>query len=108
MHSPDVFASFQPAFAPYEGTDLPVHSPIDGGLLTTLRTHTKADVAEAIERASVAFGAWRNVPAPKRGELVRRLGQKLREHKERLAWLVTVENGKILEEGRGEVQEMID
>lgn len=90
------------------GSDLPVHSPIDGELLATLRVDTAGEVEAKIARSVAAFRKWSQVPAPRRGELVRQLGEKLREKKEDLAQLVTIECGKILTEGRGEVQEMID
>lgn len=92
----------------FRGDDLVVTSPVDGAVLASLRFDTEAEVEAKIARSVEAFKAWREVPAPRRGELVRRLGEKLREHKEALATLVTLECGKILEEGRGEVQEMID
>jgi aldehyde dehydrogenase (NAD+) len=88
--------------------DLPVVSPIDGSRLARLRTHDEAQVARAIEAAQHAFLAWRSVPAPKRGELVRLFGDELRASKEPLGRLITIETGKILSEGLGEVQEMID
>jgi aldehyde dehydrogenase (NAD+) len=84
------------------------HSPIDGSLLGTVETASAADVAAAIGRAREAFLAWRLVPPPRRGELVRRLGEVLREDKDALGRLVSRESGKILSEGLGEVQEMID
>ena len=87
---------------------LPVRSPIDGKPAGHLRTATAAEAAAAIDRAQAAFLRWRNVPAPVRGELVRLLGDQLRRHKEALGRLVTLETGKILSEGLGEVQEMID
>lgn len=104
----DTLTPYNAAIQPALGGDLPVRSPIDGSLLATLKTHGASDVATAAERAQAAFLAWREVPAPRRGELVRRFGEVLRTHKEDLARLVTAECGKILEEGRGEVQEMID
>jgi aldehyde dehydrogenase (NAD+) len=90
------------------GSDLPVRSPRDGAQLALLRADRVADVEAAVDLAHRAFLAWRLVPAPVRGELVRLFGQTLRRHKEPLARLVTLETGKILTEGRGEVQEMID
>jgi aldehyde dehydrogenase (NAD+) len=81
---------------------------VDGKLLGTLKTESSAAIDAKIEAADKAFRAWRVVPAPKRGELIRILGEELRAAKEPLAKLVTLECGKILEEGRGEVQEMID
>lgn len=90
------------------GEDLVVSSPIDGSELARLRSDSREDVDAKIQLAVHAFREWSQVPAPKRGELVRLYGEKLRENKEELAKLVTIECGKILEEGRGEVQEMID
>lgn len=87
---------------------LSVCSPIDGGELAKITETSLADVEDIIKSAHAMFLKWRLVPAPKRGELVRLLGEELRAHKEELAHLVTLECGKILEEGRGEVQEMID
>lgn len=94
--------------AKYSGDDLTVTSPIDGSILARLRYDTQAEIDEKIALSVRAFEAWREVPGPRRGELVRLLGEKLRANKEELARLVTLECGKILEEGRGEVQEMID
>src|SRR5919108_2919708 len=88
--------------------DLVVRSPIDGAEIARLKSHTPAQVAAAIGKAHDAFRTWREVPAPKRGELIRLFGEELRAAKESLGELVTVEAGKILEEGKGEVQEMID
>lgn len=93
---------------PESGGDLPVHSPIDGTLITTLATNDAAQSEACVAAASSAFDAWRRIPAPKRGELVRRLGDRLREEKQSLARLVTIECGKPLSEALGEVQEMID
>ena len=83
-------------------------SPIDGQLIGAVAPASSADVSAACERAHQAFLAWRTVPAPRRGELVRLLGEELRAAKEPLARLVTLEAGKIVQEGLGEVQEMID
>jgi aldehyde dehydrogenase (NAD+) len=90
------------------GGSLRVFSPIDGAELAQARTHTPAEVGESIARAQTAFRAWRDVPAPRRGELVRLLGDELRSEKESLGKLISLETGKILSEGLGEVQEMID
>lgn len=87
---------------------LRVHSPIDGQELARIAETPLSDVEAIIKTAHAAFLEWRLVPPPKRGELVRLLGKELRTHKEELAHLVTLECGKILEEARGEVQEMID
>ncbi|MBK8907924.1 MAG: aldehyde dehydrogenase family protein [Rhodospirillales bacterium] len=88
--------------------DLPVHTPIDGSEIARV-IHTGQDAARAaIDDAEAAFLAWRSVPAPRRGELVRSFADELRAHKSALGRLVTIETGKILAEGEGEVQEMID
>lgn len=104
----DVVNKLIPNLADFSGNDLPVHTPIDGSQIASLRIHTSTEIETILAQSVTAFKAWRLVPAPRRGELVRLLGNKLREHKEDLAKLVTLECGKILEEGRGEVQEMID
>jgi aldehyde dehydrogenase (NAD+) len=88
--------------------DLVAHSPIDGSITARLATHDAAATTAAIARAQGAFTVWRSVPAPRRGELIRLLGEELRAHKDQLAALVTIEAGKITAEARGEVQEMID
>jgi len=88
------------------GGALPVQSPITGEIIANLQPTTAA--AEAIAEAHEAFLAWRTVPAPKRGELIRQFGEDLRAERETLGRLVTLEAGKILSEGVGEVQEMID
>ncbi len=88
--------------------DLVARSPITGGELTRLRSHSPGQVAEIVAAASDAFLTWRTVPAPVRGQLVRELGGLLRAHKADLGALVSIEAGKIRSEGLGEVQEMID
>ncbi len=90
------------------GGTLSVTTPIDGSEIARLATHSTADVEAMIDRGRAAFDVWRQVPAPRRGELVRLLGEELRADKDRLGALVTLECGKILQEGLGEVQEMID
>jgi aldehyde dehydrogenase (NAD+) len=85
-----------------------VHTPIDGSLLATVLEASPADYERVAASVHEAFTAWRVVPAPKRGELVRRWGELLRRHKDDLGRLVSVEMGKSLQEGWGEVQEMID
>mgnify|MGYP001413598038 FL=1 len=92
----------------YRNGDIAVVTPIDGSEIGRVRTATPAEVDTAIANAQRAFEAWRQVPAPRRGELVRLFGDQLRRHKEDLGALVTWECGKILQEGLGEVQEMID
>jgi aldehyde dehydrogenase (NAD+) len=88
--------------------DLVSRSPIDGAVIARLRKHTRADLEEAIVRADRIFEKWRMEPAPRRGQIVREIGEALRRHQDDLGSLVTLEAGKILAEGRGEVQEMID
>ncbi len=91
-----------------EGGSLVATSPISGETLAELAVHTAGDCDAAVAAAVAAFRQWRLVPAPRRGEFVRRLGEKLRLHKDALGRLVTIEAGKVLSEGLGEVQEMID
>ncbi|WP_313454910.1 aldehyde dehydrogenase family protein [Pseudomonas sp.] len=88
--------------------DYPVHTPIDGSQIASVHLLGQAETTAAIERAHRAFDSWRSVPAPRRGELVRLFGEVLREHKADLGELVSIEAGKITQEGLGEVQEMID
>jgi len=88
--------------------DLVVRSPIDGQEIARLKSDTRSGAAKKIARADEAFRAWRQVPAPRRGELIRLFGEELRAHKDALGRLVSIEAGKILQEGLGEVQEMID
>ena len=88
--------------------DLAAVTPIDGSEIGRVCTASPAAVAASIETAQAAFAQWRTVPAPRRGELVRLLGEELRTHKDALGALVTLEAGKIASEGLGEVQEMID
>lgn len=90
------------------GPNIASHTPIDGSLLAEVSTTSVTDFEQVIETAEAAFEIWRKVPAPKRGEIVRQFGDKLREHKESLGQLVSLEMGKSLQEGLGEVQEMID
>ncbi len=90
------------------GLELEVYSPIDGGRLATVRKVTEEEYDAIVDKAHAAFLVWRKVPAPRRGDLVRQLGNKLREKKAELGALVTLEMGKIRQEGEGEVQEMID
>jgi len=94
--------------AAHRGADLVVRTPIDGSVLATLHADDAASIDAKLAAASAAFAAWRDVPAPRRGELMRLVGEELRAHKADLGRLVTIESGKILQEGLGEVQEMID
>ena len=103
----DLFARLKLA-PPPTGDGLVARSPIDGATLARLPLHSTAEIDATIAAAHAAFPAWRDTPAPVRGELVRLLGEELRTHKEALGDLVTLETGKIVAEARGEVQEMID
>jgi aldehyde dehydrogenase (NAD+) len=91
-----------------EGTLINVRNPADGSLIAQMRPASAEDYEAVVGSAAEAATAWRRVPAPKRGEAVRLLGEELRRHKTDLGTLVSLENGKILAEGLGEVQEMID
>ncbi|WP_430473855.1 L-piperidine-6-carboxylate dehydrogenase [Thalassospira lucentensis] len=87
---------------------LKVQTPVDGSEFASVTETTPAEMLDVIGDAKKAFGAWRQVPGPRRGELVRLLGEELRAAKEPLGRLVSLECGKIYQEGLGEVQEMID
>ncbi len=104
----DILAKLELDPAHFSGGDLSVTSPIDGSEIGSVKMDDAASVDAKITAANSAFLTWRQVPAPRRGELVRLLGEELRTHKDALGALVTAECGKILEEGKGEVQEMID
>ncbi|HEY3623071.1 MAG TPA: aldehyde dehydrogenase family protein [Roseiarcus sp.] len=108
MTSEDVLERLGLTPAELLGGSLSVRSPIDGAEIARIREMPAADVPGIIERAQGAFLAWREVPPPRRGELVRLLAEELRASKEALGALVTLEVGKIVSEGLGEVQEMID
>ena len=90
------------------GKGMSVRSPINGQTIATIAEAGPKDVTAAVGRAHAAFQEWRHVPAPKRGELVRLLGDELRKSKAELGRLVSIEAGKVTAEGLGEVQEMID
>lgn len=90
------------------GARLESYSPVDGELIASVVQASKEDYEKVIAKAQEAFVHWRTVPAPQRGELVRQMGNKLRDYKEPLGKLVSYEMGKSLQEGLGEVQEMID
>ncbi|MEO6910288.1 MAG: aldehyde dehydrogenase family protein, partial [Edaphobacter sp.] len=96
-----------PTSAYTRGT-LTTHTPITGETIAQIPTITPAATTDAIAAAHKAFLQWRTVPAPRRGELIRLLAEELRAEKDALGRLVTIETGKILSEGLGEVQEMID
>ena len=88
--------------------DLRVHTPIDGKEIAQIPSDDVDSLSDKLEKSQHAFETWRSVPAPHRGELVRLFGDELRRNKQYLGALVTLESGKILQEGLGEVQEMID
>ena len=90
------------------GEQIDSYSPVDGKLIASVAAASQADYEVAILKSQEAFKVWRQMPAPKRGEIVRQLGDKLRDYKEPLGKLVSYEMGKSLQEGLGEVQEMID
>ena len=86
------------------GPALEVYSPIDGSRLSTVTQVTEDEYDQVVKRAQEAFLEWRKVPAPKRGDVIRQLGNRLRDKKRSLGALVTLEMGKIKAEGEGEVQ----
>ncbi len=108
MNLAEIFENLGLDINNYQDGSLNVVSPADGQKIGSLKEDTAADVSAKVAKSTEAFSAWKQVPAPVRGELVRLYGEKLRANKEALSRLVTAECGKILEEGRGEVQEMID
>ena len=91
-----------------KGAVIQSFSPVDGKLIASVTSATEKEYEEVVETAADAFKVWRNMPAPKRGEIVRQIGEELRKFKEPLGKLVSYEMGKSLQEGLGEVQEMID
>lgn len=91
-----------------KGEKIDSYSPVDGKLIASVNAASEADYEAVILKAQEAFTEWRTIPAPKRGEIVRQLAEKIREYKEPLGKLVSYEMGKSLQEGLGEVQEMID
>lgn len=88
--------------------DVPIRTPIDGQVFGYLTKTTPEEIARIIDRSYATSNIWKNVPAPKRGELIRQFGNAIRNNKDYLAKLITIESGKILSESLGEVQEMID
>jgi aldehyde dehydrogenase (NAD+) len=91
-----------------KGKQIDSYSPVDGQLIASVNAATSTDYANVLSSAETAFKIWRLMPAPKRGEIVRQVGDELRKYKEPLGKLVSYEMGKSLQEGLGEVQEMID
>jgi len=90
------------------GEKITSYSPADGAIIAAVDSATEADYEAVVLKAQEAYAEWRTWPAPKRGEIVRQLGEKIREYKTALGTLVSYEMGKSLQEGLGEVQEMID
>ncbi|WIV97382.1 L-piperidine-6-carboxylate dehydrogenase [Kinneretia aquatilis] len=107
-HITELLSALGVSSSAFTGGTLNVRSPIDGAALGAVHEASAEDMRAAVARAHAAFLDWRNVPAPKRGELVRLFGEELRAHKADLARLVSLEAGKVSSEGEGEVQEMID
>ena len=103
-----IFKSLGLALPSDSPTGLEVHTPIDGSLLARVAVTPDAQISASIARAHARYLNWRDVPAPKRGELVRAFGEAVRRHKEPLGRLITLETGKIVQEGLGEVQEVVD
>ncbi|GAA6158907.1 aldehyde dehydrogenase family protein [Ruegeria sp. HU-ET01832] len=108
MTAQTTLANLDLTVAELTGGSLAVHSPIDGSLLAEVHETPAGDMETVFANAKTAFKAWRTVPAPRRGELIRLLGEELRAAKDDLGALVSWEAGKITSEGLGEVQEMID
>src|SRR6187200_3216024 len=109
MNIDDILATLAIDGAPLQSpSGMPSRCPIDGSLLVHVPVTTGRELQDAIARAASAQRRWQSVPAPRRGELVRLYGNALREAKGALGMLVTLETGKLLQEGLGEVQEMID
>lgn len=104
----NLLASLGVSASEYSGGDLTVYTPITGEAIAQVSKASTTVAAEAISAAHRAFLEWRTIPAPKRGELVRLLGEELRTALPALGKLITIETGKLLSEGFGEVQEMID
>ncbi len=108
MNKDEIYKQLGLSKAIISGGDLSVYSPTDGAEIASINTDSDAAVDAKIDNAVEAYKIWRNVPAPRRGELVRILGNILRDKKQALGSLVSLECGKIYQEGLGEVQEMID
>ena len=108
MKTTDLMKALGVDLKKHAGKDFSVSSPIDGGVLASLKADSTAEVDTKIKNSVASFKEWRDWAAPKRGELIRLFGEELRRAKEPLAEIVSIECGKILAEGLGEVQEMID
>jgi len=90
------------------GTEIKSYSPVDGKLIASVNSASETEYEACILKATEAFKVWRTIPAPKRGEVVRQLGEEFRKYKNELGALVSYEMGKSYQEGLGEVQEIID
>lgn len=101
-------ATGQQWFTTTDQGQLAISSPADGKSIANVYLCSEADYEQVMTTANAAFKEWRQVPAPQRGDIVRQIGNKLREYKQPLGELVSYEMGKSLQEGLGEVQEMID
>ncbi len=101
-------AAYGPFIDSPSGPELEVETPIDGSVIARVKCASGDDYERIMDRAQETFRKWRMLPAPKRGEIVREIGEELRRRKRELGRLVTLEMGKIAAEGEGEVQEMID
>ena len=108
IHKENIGTSTGSKWLKSKGSIIKSYSPVDGKEIGTVVSSTEKEYKAVVETAKEAFIYWRNVPAPKRGEIVRQIGDELRKHKEALGELVSFEMGKSLQEGLGEVQEMID
>ena len=91
-----------------KGIKIDSYSPVDGKLIASVNAATAEDYERTLKTSEEAFKVWRTIPAPKRGEIVRQMGEQFRKYKNELGELVSYEMGKSLQEGKGEVQEMID
>ena len=91
-----------------KGEKIDSYSPADGKLIGSVNAATKEDYETLVKKAEIAYKSWRNITAPKRGEIVRQMGEEFRKHKSALGKLVSYEMGKSYQEGLGEVQEIID
>lgn len=96
------------SFVPSSGSTRNIHSPVDGQVIASVKETDAEAYQKVVDEATTAFQVWKKLPAPRRGEIVRQYGDRLREFKEPLGKLVSYEMGKSYQEGLGEVQEMID
>ena len=108
MDLPEILDALSLSRGIAQSGQLAVRSPIDGNTIADVAIDSRASVYQKVKAAEEAYQAWRRMPAPRRGELIRLFGEELRRHKDALGALVTLETGKIHAEGLGEVQEMID